>query len=122
MKKGDIVYAYKFNLFSREEPTTESRIRQEKIISLGKAYITTENERGYKAKYDADIVHDSYYRESNFFVYGLFPSKQAIYDYLEKEKIARDIQSSMFYNRLIYFSLEDVKVIKSILDKYKINK
>lgn len=113
-KVGQTVYLLQI-LNYRNNATAEERIREVKVVSVGRKYITVDF--WGKVKFDStdNFKEVTVYSPS----YALYLSKEQILQDIHKEQMIKDVYSSFNFGLVRRMSHEDLQTVFDIMKKYK---
>ena len=114
-KPGQTVYLIPVRMMKWEYLRIEKQIRETKVVSVGRKYITVEHNN---IKFD--ITND--FREvTNFCIeYKLFLSKEDIQLDLKRRKMEEQIVNALYYHRHVTgkMTFEELETVHNIVKKY----
>ena len=120
--KGQTVWVYLVGNAARGTKILEERIREWKVVSVGKKYITCRDKNcsWREAKFDIEDDFRHVYRYGTA-DYVLYLSKEDILNEIHKSTLISNIVNTVMYNRsrIRKMSVDDLEVINDILKRYE---
>ena len=113
-KVGQTVYVLQILNF-RKDLTTEERIKEAKVLSVGRKYITVDFWGSTKFDSTKNFKEKTQYSPS----YALYLSKDQIFRELHKEQMIKAVYSDFNFSLLREMQPEDLQVVFDIVNKYK---
>ncbi len=114
-KPGQTVYLLPVRMMKWEYLRIEKQIRETKVVSVGRKYITVEH-----GNIKFDITND--FREvTNYCVeYKLFLSKEDIQQDFKRRKMEEQIVTALYYHRHVTgkMTFEELEMVHNIVKKY----
>lgn len=112
---GQTVYLLEQRFMGYEYRVIEKRIKETKVLSVGRKYITVEY-----GKTKFDIANDFREVTSYSITLNLFLSKEDIEKKLNRRQMAQAIKNALYYNAYLSSKMtyEEVQTIYNIVKKY----
>ena len=99
------------------------RIEECVVISVRRKYVTASSKEalGYPREFYLDDITDEYLLENKDWGcrYMLFPTKEALDNYIEKENLREWLNNAMSQSKVLSYSLDQLRAIKTILEEEK---
>ena len=96
------------------------RVEECMVISVRRKYVTASPKEalGYPREFYLDDITDEYLLENKDWGcrYMLFPTKEALDNYIEKENLREWLNNAMSRSKVLSYSLDQLRAIKAILE------
>ena len=96
------------------------RVEECVVISVGRKYVKASSKEalGYPREFYLDDITDEYLHEKKDWGcnYMLFPTKEALDNYIEKENLREWLNNAMSRSKVLSYSLDQLRAIQAILE------